>query len=1025
MGTRHKIIVNTTGRYSLWPIHRPPATGWRDTGISGSKEICIDQASRFGNGASTQQLPSGVVALRDGSQSNSSGAPSRDATARRALYRAIPDLRGDVVFAFQVDGPLDVAAFIAAVRAVSEHYVVALPSDTESGAGTPECVAFAEQSLIAASNQDLVDMINNWARTAAPGALLSTLVVRLPDEVYAIAFVADGAVFNVDSALIFSREVSEAYRAGVDARVCAPPVFLESSDASSDANRAAVQFWSNRLQDVPAALQLPTRRSIPVTRRYAYRRYDFTLSPTLVTQLLQLAERAGVSLYTVTLAALQALLYRYTGAERFIVATPSPHAAGWLPVVTALDDDMPFLELARTTQRYLHEAQAHTLLPDMIQATGLGLADGYRRLYQVVFALRDEVRDALRIPGCDVQTLIPPRVSDGIADLCLELTHAGNAIHGCLSYQPDLFDEARIAALAMHYETILAGAGNGPQEPVASLPLLSTREYWQQVTEWNRAVTVYAKQRCIHELYENQARTAARHVAVRCGTEALDYGQLNERANRLARYLRARGVSANIFVAVYLHRSIDMIVSLLAILKAGGAYIPLDPAYPRERLEYMLSDTRAPLLLTSSDMAQALPPVSADIICLDRAAQEVAAQDGENLNNVNRASDLAYVIYTSGSTGKPKGIMVPHLGVVRLVKNTNYVTIDSADVFLQFSPISFDASVLEIWGPLLNGGSLFVPPAQAIALAELAAIIRDQHITTLLLIAPLFHAMVDKHIETLANVKYLFAVGDTLSVAHVKRALSTLHRTILINGYGPSENTTFTTCHPITAADVESSTIPIGKPIANTTVYILDRALNPVPVGVIGELYTGGDGLADGYLNRPELTVQSFIANPFCEEPGSRMYKSGDLARYAADGTIEFLGRIDHQVKIRGIRIELGEVESVLASHPQLGEVVVLARDDQQGNKYLAAYAAMRAQGELTSQKVFAYLRDRLPPHLLPDAIVLLKEFRLTPNGKIDRKVLPGPREAEFVNRRFAYGVSTENTPVDRQYERGGAVVEK
>ncbi|HZA22780.1 MAG TPA: amino acid adenylation domain-containing protein, partial [Dehalococcoidia bacterium] len=389
---------------------------------------------------------------------------------------------------------------------------------------------------------------------------------------------------------------------------------------------------------------------------------------------------------------------------------------------------------------------------------------------------------------------------------------------------------------------------------------------------------------------------------------------------------------------VCLERSAEMVVGLLGILKAGGAYVPLDPAYPEERLAFMLEDAQVPVLLTQAHIEAGLPQTGAQVICLDRDWGVMVNERVENPNSSALAHNLAYVMYTSGSTGRPKGTSIMHRSVVRLVKETHYAELSAEEVLLQFAPISFDAATLELWGSLLNGGRLVVFPAHIPSLEELGEVLQQHQVTLLWLTAGLFHQMVDQRLEDLRGVRQLLAGGDVLSVPHVRKALAALEGGQLINGYGPTENTTFTCCYPMTEVGQIGASVPIGRPIANTQVYILDRQLRPVPIGVPGELYIGGDGLARDYFHRPDLTAEKFLPHPFSEAPGARLYKTGDLVRYLPEGNLEFLGRLDHQVKVRGFRIELGEIEARLGGHPGVREVVVLAREDSPGEKRLVAY---------------------------------------------------------------------------------------
>ncbi len=537
---------------------------------------------------------------------------------------------------------------------------------------------------------------------------------------------------------------------------------------------------------------------------------------------------------------------------------------------------------------------------------------------------------------------------------------------------------------------IILSLENNLERNNLTLPNLKKLEK-QLLVSWNHTQTNYPQQACIHQLFEAQVEKTPDAIALIFNNQYLTYKDLNSRANQLAQYLKTVGVGTETLVGICIERSLEMVVALLAILKAGGAYVPLDPGYPQERLAFMLSDTQVSVLLTQKELVTKLPTHTAFVICLDADWNKIAQNKKENLSTSITADNLAYVMYTSGSTGTPKGVSVIHRGVVRLVKETNYVYLTDEEVILQLAPISFDASTFEIWGCLLNGGRLVICPPHTPSLEELGQIIQQYQVTTLWLTAGLFHLIVDEKIDALKPLRQLLAGGDVLSVPHVQKFLQTVDNCQLINGYGPTENTTFTCCHSITAPLQLDVSIPIGRPIANTQVYILDNNLQPVSIEEIGELYIGGDGLARGYLNRPDLTAEKFISHTFDSNLPTRLYKTGDLARYLPNGNIEFLGRIDNQVKIRGFRIELGEIEREIAQHPDVREIVVLARQDEIGEKQLTAYIVPHYNSRDTLNKLRSFLQQRLPNYMVPSAFVILESLPLTANGKVDRHKLPAP----------------------------------
>jgi aspartate racemase len=505
---------------------------------------------------------------------------------------------------------------------------------------------------------------------------------------------------------------------------------------------------------------------------------------------------------------------------------------------------------------------------------------------------------------------------------------------------------------------------------------------------WNATQTDYPRDKTVAELFEAVVAAHPDAIALVSGGEQLTYADLNKRANRLAHRLREIGVGPETMVGCCMERSIELIVALVAILKAGGAYVPLDPAYPKERLSLLLEDTRTQVMLTQKSIA-ATVLAGYPQTCLLVDGEELATSD-LNPVPVGGPKSLAYVMYTSGSTGRPKGVMVENRAIVRLVRNTNFCRFGTDEVFLQFAPISFDASTLEIWGPLLNGGRLVIMPPRATSLEELGRVIREQGVTALWLTSGLFHLMVEERLQDLRPVRQLLAGGDVLSPRHVRRVLESFPDCALINGYGPTENTTFTCCHVMHSGERVPDSVPIGRPISNTQVYILDERLQPVPPGTAGELYAAGDGLARGYLNSPETTQQKFLPNPFAADPDARMYRTGDLARWRADGVVEFLGRVDNQVKILGHRIEPGEIESALGAHEQIKHCCVVPHADENGSKRLVAYY-VGSDNSVTAPQLRKFLAERLPQYMIPALFVAVDAMPLTPNGKVDRAALPAP----------------------------------
>jgi amino acid adenylation domain-containing protein len=559
------------------------------------------------------------------------------------------------------------------------------------------------------------------------------------------------------------------------------------------------------------------------------------------------------------------------------------------------------------------------------------------------------------------------------------------------------FDEATIDRLLRHFQTVLEGVAADPEQRLATLPLVTQAERRQLLVEWNDTRGDFPRDRTIHRLVEEQVEKTPDGIAVLFAKEALTYRELNERANQLAHHLRALGVSPGVWTGICLKRSADMIVGVLAILKAGGAYVPLDPAYPKDRLAFMLEDTRAPVLLTQQDLLERLPATEARVLCLDTLGSTLAGQSKHNPDGGVDSNGLAYVIYTSGSTGKPKGVVLRHYPVVNLIDWVNGTfAVGPGDHLLFVTSLNFDLSVYDIFGILAAGGTVRVASAEELKEADrLVHILCEEPITfwdsappMLQQLVPFFSSLPP---QRQSRLRLVFLSGDWIPVPMPDQVRKTFPEARVISLGGATEAAIWSNFYPIGAVDPSWPSIPYGKPIRNARYHVLDANLEPVPVGVPAELHIGGLCLAEGYLNRPELTAEKFIADRFSTEPGARLYKTGDLARYFPDGNLEFLGRIDSQVKIRGFRIELGEIEAVLGQHPAVSNNVVLARKDDSGGRYLVAYVVLHPGQKPDPSDFRSFLQRQLPEYMVPPHFVILKGFPLNPNGKIDRKALPAP----------------------------------
>ncbi|XWU44250.1 MAG: amino acid adenylation domain-containing protein [Dolichospermum sp. UKL202] len=791
-----------------------------------------------------------------------------------------------------------------------------------------------------------------------------------------------------------------------------------------DVLQRQLSYWQQQLQDAPALLALPTDRPRPAIQTFNGAHIEFALSSELTTKLTKLSQEQGVTLFMTLLAAYDTLLYRYTGTEDILVGTPIANRdrseiegligffVNTLVMRTHVSGNPSFCELMTRVRDIAMEAYTHQHLPFEILVEALQPERdlSHTPLFQVMFILQNAPMSDLDLTGLSV-TSLPIENAISKFDLTLSMENTANGLVGVWEYNTDLFDSQTIERMMGHFVTLLVAIVENPQQQISQLPILTASEQQQLLVEWNDTQADYPQDKCIHQLFEEQVKRTPDAVAVVFADKQLTYNELNIRANQLAHYLQSFGVEANVLVGICVERSLEMIVGLLGILKAGGAYVPLDPDYPQERLSFMLADTQIKVLLTQQNLVEKLQKHQVKLVCLDTDSPVIAQCSQDNaiappIADV-QATNLAYVIYTSGSTGQPKGVEVVHRGVNRLLFGVNYVHLDETQRFLQIAPISFDASTFEIWGALLHGARCVLFPESIPTAKSLSEEIHKHGITVLWLTSALFNSIIDDDPQALSGIKQLLIGGEALSLAHVNRAFETLPFTQIINGYGPTESTTFTCCYPIPRKiETTIESIPIGSPIANTQVYILDDYLQPVPVGVPGELHVSGAGLARGYLNRPELTQEKFIPNPF---DNSKLYKTGDLARYLPDGNIEYVGRIDNQVKIRGFRIELGEIEAVLSQHPQIKSIVAIAREDTIGDKRLVAYIVPHPQQTPSAKELCSFLKTKLPEYMIPNAFVFLEVLPLTPNGKVDRRALPTPDiQSELIDKYVAPRTATE-----------------
>ena len=737
------------------------------------------------------------------------------------------------------------------------------------------------------------------------------------------------------------------------------------------------------------------------------------------------------------LAAFQVLLHRYSSQEDVRIGTPIANRnrkelenliglfVNTLVMRADFSADPSFLELLQQVREMALGAYANQDLPLEMLLDELKVGRDLSRtpLYQVMFTLQETQMKNLELPAVSFE-ILEPESDTAKFDLLLFIDETPDGFVGSFEYNTDLFDKETIERMARHFTTLLASIVGNPSERVSRLSLLTPQEHDQVLLSWNNTFTDYPWDKNLTQQFEAQVLRAPYSVAVSFpdpagGTldQSLTYQELNEQANRIAHYLQKLGIGADDTVGLYLERSLQMVVATLGIIKSGGAYLPLDLNYPKDRLAFMLDDTKTRVLLTNTELQDNISDISLLLGSSDLSSNfRLISLDGESDQTAislelstnppcpSTAENLAYIMYTSGSTGKPKGVAITHRAITRLLVETNYLSLGPDDRITHASNPSFDAATFEIWGALLHGGHLIgVPKDTALSASAYADFIRTHQITAMFVTTALFNHIVYENPKAFQTVKQLMFGGEAADINAVRKVLDNGAPINFLNVYGPTESTTFTTFYPIKEVPADARSVPIGKPISNTQVYVLDRNLQPVPIGIPGELYISGDGLAREYFRRPELTAERFIPNPHLASlqkilpnrpVDTRLYKTGDRVRYFEDGNIEFLGRFDFQVKLRGLRIEMGEIETALGSYPLIQESIVIIREDIPGDKRIVAYVVPRNENPITTSELRRYLKEKLPEFMVPSSFVILAKLPINPNGKVDRNALPPPDQS-------------------------------
>ncbi|MEH2412352.1 non-ribosomal peptide synthetase [Nostoc sp.] len=764
-----------------------------------------------------------------------------------------------------------------------------------------------------------------------------------------------------------------------------------------------LDYWKQQLSGNIPILQLPSDRPRTPVQTYSGKICRQMLPQALTDDLKALSQQSGVTLFMTLLAAFKVLLHRYTGQEDILVGSPIAGRnqveteglmglfVNTLVMRTDLSGNPSFREILNQVRQVALGAYEHQDLPfeKLVEELKPERDRTHSPLFQVMFAMNPPwTKGAEReLPSLKIApTFGYTHSSTAKLDLTLVMRDTGKGFRASLEYNTDLFDEAAIARMLGHFETMLAGILANPEQRISELPLLTPGERQQLLIELNNTQTDYPRQACIHQLFEAQVESTPDAVAVVFQNEQLTYRELNSRANQLAHYLRSLGVKTNELIGICLDRSLEMVVGVLGILKAGAAYLPLDPNHPQARMAFMLEDSQVKVLLTQQRLVEFLPKHIAKLVELDTDSQFIVQEDEENLvcGKDTTPENLAYVIYTSGSTGIPKGVKVPHRTVVNLLASMREQPgLIQQDILLSVTTLSFDIAVLEIFLPLIVGATTFIVSREVATDGEkLLTALNHSKATVMQATPATWQLLLAAGWQGSQHLKILCG-GEALSPALAKELVNRAQS--VWNMYGPTETTVWSTCYSIP----EDGIPLIGQPIANTQIYLLDGSLQPVPVGVPGEMYIGGAGITLGYLNRPELTKERFISNPFSQEPNARLYRTGDLARYRTDGNLEYLQRIDDQVKIRGFRIELGEVELALAQYPGVQQAVVIAPEVVPGEKRLVGYVVPNSEQIIAIAQLRNFLQMKLPSYMVPSAFVILDTLPLNTNGKVNRKALP------------------------------------
>ncbi|MFN2413682.1 MAG: amino acid adenylation domain-containing protein [Pyrinomonadaceae bacterium] len=942
----------------------------------------------------------------------------------------------NLTISMRVEGPLDERALEASLNDLARRHEVLRTKLRSEGGRPSQFIAPGPDvrlKVLDLSSLPGDEREANAARVAAAEVsrpfdlaeddLMRAVLLRLGAREQVVLVIFHHVVFDMWSGGVFIRELATVYEARVKGRTAElPPLPLQYADFSvwqrqwleGEGYRAQLGYWKRKLGGELPMLELPNDRPRSPVQTSNGAQQTWKAPESLASALNALSEREGATLFMTLLAAFKALVYRYTGQADILVGSPIASRnrseleglVGFFINVLIFRTDLAGASsfrdaLARVRETVLdayanQDVPFNKLIQELQPERDLSLR---QPLFQVSFSLQNAPAPSMRLRESELlltQYNVPAPV-ETFEDINFFVTETEEGLSGTVEYNTDLFDAETIGRMIGHYRRLLEAVAADPDQPLSALDILTEGERRQLLVGWNETAADYPRGACLHELFEAQARAKPDATAVVFGGQRLSYGKLDARANRLARHISKLGAGPESVVGICVERSPEVVVAILGALKAGCAYLMLDPAYPPERLSLMLEDSGVAVLLTQESLrGREFARTARAVVCLDSDWEAISREGGGQFRGGATADNLAFVVYTSGSTGRPKGSGLPHRALTNLI-SWHMANVSRGARAVQFASLSFDMSLYEIFSTCCSGGTLFIIPEWLRTdLAALARFVADERVEELSLPVVALQQLAEElseQPELFASLRRVIVAGEQPTVTrHVARLFEQLKGCVLHNHYGPSET------HVATSFAAKGSPRdwprlpPVGRPIANSEIYVLEAEMRPVPVGVAGEVYIGGDCLARGYLNRPGLTAEKFVPNPFGALPGARLYRTGDLARYLPDGNLKFLGRADHQVKVRGYRIELGEIEAVLGRCPCVRDVVVVAREDEPGQKRLVAYVvADHTQPGATPADLRRYTQERLPDYMVPSAFVLLDAFPQLPNGKVNRRALPAP----------------------------------